>query len=202
MNLHNEELDVLFLHTGGLGDLVLASEWIASARAANPTWRITLGCWSEFASIVELLPAPPHTVIGFDINPCLWGEPRDDLFACLDSIVEQFHDRRVDLLVDGSLRPTWFMWFLAALKKPHWSVCCASSREPGEMLRAVLDRFGLSREAVHHIDLPQQIHEREFVWCGSDQHGSTRPKQSELLERTSAVSKPSLGVPTPTRQVR
>jgi ADP-heptose:LPS heptosyltransferase len=152
---------VLALQFGGLGDLVLFSELIGSLKTSHPDWIVTLACRAEFAAIAGLFPVAPDQVIGLDLNPYLADYPSDELRRKLENVPQRFQGFQANILIDGSLRPTWLTWFLAALLQPGVSFCCAGAREPKVMLSIIRDWFGLPRGEVIDLGPPPEMHERD-----------------------------------------
>src|SRR5258705_6739941 len=94
------------LHTGGLGDLVLASALVAGLRGAGR--RIWLATREDVGRILPLFPQQPDEWIPLAFNPhaCVgWSNERA-------ALREQFSERvrgvQADVFVDATLRPTWF----------------------------------------------------------------------------------------------
>lgn len=152
---------VLALQFGGLGDLVLVSELIGSLKTGHPDWTVTLACRNEFVAIAGLFPVPPDEVIGLDLNPYLADYPSDELRRALKKVVQRFEGIQTEIVIDGSLRPTWLTWFLTSLLQPEVSFCCAGTREPEVLLSILRDWFGLSRRELIDLGPPPEMHERD-----------------------------------------
>src|SRR5262249_31787825 len=105
---------VLISHTGGLGDLVLASELVGSIKRAHPDWRVTLACKAELADVASLYPAPPDEVLPLDLDPYRWAEPSPELVDEVRRVIEPLKTRVVDLYLSAEFQPTWFGWLLAS----------------------------------------------------------------------------------------
>jgi ADP-heptose:LPS heptosyltransferase/Arc/MetJ-type ribon-helix-helix transcriptional regulator len=157
----NHNSCVLVLQFGGLGDLVLISELIGSLKAARPEWTVTLVCRAEFSSVAGLFPIPPDAVAGLDLNPYLFDRPSDELRHTLEGVVRQFDRCQPDILIDGSLTPTWLSWFLADLLQPGVSFGCGIAHAPEAMLSAIRDWFGLTRHESIELGPPPEMHERD-----------------------------------------
>src|SRR6476661_8027215 len=78
--------DYVVLHSGGLGDLCLLSNLVASLKS-DPSARVGLICQSRFRGVAELYPVPPDQVIAIDLNPGLWEAPTDELVQALRPVV-------------------------------------------------------------------------------------------------------------------
>jgi ADP-heptose:LPS heptosyltransferase len=152
---------VLALQFGGLGDLVLFSELIGSLKTSHPEWIVTVACRAEFAAIVGMFPVAADEVIGLDLNPYLADYPSDELRCKLENVVQRFKGFQADILIDGSLRPKWLSWFLAALLQPGVSFSCADASEPQVMLSIIREWFGLPRRAMVDLGPPPEVHERD-----------------------------------------
>src|ERR1700722_18242308 len=152
---------ILALQFGGLGDLVLFSELIASLKAGHPEWVITIVCRAEFASIASMFPVAADEVIGLELNPYLADSPSDELRCSLETLVQRLQGFQADILIDGSLRPTWLSWFVAALLRPGVSLCCGEGSEPQVMLSIIRRWFDLPHSEFINLGPPPEIHERD-----------------------------------------
>jgi heptosyltransferase-2 len=161
MSRHEGTPHVLVVHPGGLGDLVLVSELIASLKQAHPERALTLLCRAEFTAIVDGFPVPPDEVVGWPFEPYTYAEPTEELSAFLRSIQSQFAGGRVTVFVDAALRPNWLPEFLAAAFEPGTAIRCGL--EVGRLgpLSALLERFGLSYASFRNLHLPAGTHERD-----------------------------------------
>jgi Glycosyltransferase family 9 (heptosyltransferase) len=137
------------------------SELIGSLKTRRPEDRVTLACRSEFAAIAGLFPIPPDDVIGLDLNPYLVNVPSENLRLALSHIVQRFHGFRANILIDGSLRPPWLTYFLAAQLEPGLSLTCAVEHEPGLILPIALGWFCLPRQELVNLGPPPEIPERD-----------------------------------------
>lgn len=155
---------VLLLHLGGLGDLVLASELVGGLKRGFPDGQVTLACRSELASVVDLYPIRPDAVVSIALDPYLRSVPSTDLLRDLGPVLDRLRACGSDLVLDGSLRPTWFTWVAAAAlsaARPAASTRIASSApEPGRHLAMLLHDLGLARPALERIVPPAGTHER------------------------------------------
>jgi ADP-heptose:LPS heptosyltransferase len=156
-----EKPHALVVHSGGLGDLILLCELVASLKQAHPEGTVTLLCRSEFMAIVNCYPVPPDDVIGLPFQPYAWAEPGEELRVLLQPLLAQLAGRRVSVLVDAALRPNWLPEFLAAAIEPGTSVRCALGACPTGLLMTLLQRFGLNRQLFHNLDLSPRTHERD-----------------------------------------
>ena len=152
---------VLALQFGGIGDLVLISELVASLKTSHPEWTVAIACRAEFAAITSLFPVVPDEVIGLDLNPYLADSPSEGLRHKLEEIAQRFAGFHADILIDGSLRPTWLAGFLAALLRPGQSCCCAGAPEPQVILSIILEWFRLPRRALIDLGPPAEMLERD-----------------------------------------
>jgi len=162
---------IAFVHMGGLGDLVLAAEFVARVKTAFPRMYLSLICRSEFASIEELLPIAPDEILALPFNPYLWDAATQDLFSALEPITAQLRDRATDFLLDGSLSATWFTWFLAAIMRPRHAACSVAGSASGVILHDVLDHFGIAQPEIERIESPPHLHERQRYQFLADRVG-------------------------------
>jgi ADP-heptose:LPS heptosyltransferase len=152
---------ILVAQFGGMGDLVLISELIGSLKSGHPERRVTLACRAEFAAIASLFVVGPDEVIALDLNPYLAGYPSDELRLALEKVVHKFDGFGADILIDGSLRPSWLTWFLTSLLHLHVNLCCSGVGEPEVMLSIIRDWFGLARCELIDLGPPAPgMHER------------------------------------------
>jgi ADP-heptose:LPS heptosyltransferase/polysaccharide pyruvyl transferase WcaK-like protein len=158
MKLGNDS-QVFLMHMGGLGDLVFLSGLVAGIKAALPRTRLHLLCRDEFASVTALYPVPPDEIIGINLNPYVWSGASAGLYSELDAVAEQLRPYKADLLIDGALRPTWFLWAAAVLLRAGTTACCGILDRPGALVAAVLDHLGSEPRAVESIEIPPGIHE-------------------------------------------
>src|SRR5438309_790597 len=112
------------LHTGGLGDLALASALVAGLRGAGR--RIWLATREEVGRIVELFPEPPDEWLPLGGD---WSSVRADVF------------------VDATLRPTKFgrevAAAIAATRNVDWtSVPLPPDAKEGERYAALVAALG------------------------------------------------------------
>src|SRR5688572_27391941 len=91
---------IVVLHTGGLGDLVLASELLAGIKQAQPGAHVTLICKAAIAPVAALYPAPPDEVVPLGFDPLAWSAPTRDLFAALRPVIEDLKTRHAGIFID------------------------------------------------------------------------------------------------------
>jgi ADP-heptose:LPS heptosyltransferase len=161
MTAEEEKPHALVVHTGGLGDLILLSELVASLKQAYPDGTVTLLCRSEFTAIVDCYPAPPDEVIGLPFQPYAWAEPSDELQVLLRPLLSQLAGLRVSVVIDAAIRPNWLPEFIVAAVKPRTSIRCALGTCPTGLLKTLLQRFGLNRQFFRNLDLSEGTHERD-----------------------------------------
>jgi ADP-heptose:LPS heptosyltransferase len=162
---------VAFIHMGGLGDLVLASEFIARVKTAFPRVHLSLICRSEFYSIGELLPVAPDETLALPFNPYVWDSATPNLHRELEAIASRLRGRAIDLLLDGSCSAMWFTWFVAAVLRPAHAACSAAGGASGLLLGDVLDHFGMACPEIERIEAPLHLHERERYRLLADRLG-------------------------------
>ncbi len=154
----------LLLHLGGLGDLVLASGLVEGLKRAVPGGEVTLACRSDLASVVDLYPVRPDAVVPIALNPYLRSVPSPDLLEDLGPILDRLLACASDVVIDGSLRPTWFTWVaaaaLAAAGRAAPTRIASATPEPGRHLAMLLHDLGLARPLVERIVPPPGTHER------------------------------------------
>src|SRR5882762_7014931 len=94
------------LHTGGLGDLVLASALVAGLRGAGR--RIWLATREDVGRIVALFPEQPDEWVALPFNPHACGGWSNEWAALVEEFSKQVRELRIDVFVEATLRPTWF----------------------------------------------------------------------------------------------
>ena len=151
---------IVVVHSGGLGDLILLSELIASLKQAHPQNELTLICRAEFTAIADCYPVPPDEVVGLPFQPYAWAQSGEALHTILSSILSKFAGVQVWALVDAALRPNWLAEFLTAALEPEMSFSCGLGLGPVGPLPELLERFGLDRRPVCNLHLPAGTHER------------------------------------------
>lgn len=152
---------VLLLHLGGLGDLVLASGLVEGLKRGPAGARVTLACRSELASVVELFPVRPDAVVPVALDPYARSVPSADLLLDLGPILDRLRACGSDLVLDGSLRPTWLTWVVAAALAPAPTRIASAVPEPGRHLAMIL----------HDLGLPAPLLERIVPPAGKREHG-------------------------------
>ena len=151
---------VLIAHSGGLGDLVLASQAIDSIKCAHPEWNVTLACTAELMEIANLFPVPPDEVIPIGCNPYRWPNPCPELIEELRPFIELLKSRAVDIYVSAELQPTWLGWLLASVLRPGVALCCTSVEAPERFVAGLRAAFGLEPWPLRQIAPLEEIHEQ------------------------------------------
>ena len=155
--------DIMLLHMGGLGDLVLLAEPAAALRLARPEGRLVLICREQVAGATSLWPNPPDEIIALNFVPELWAAPSEALEQAILPVMRQLAGRRAALLIDAGVRPGWFGEFLAALLAPDAALCCPGAPEPpgNALCHVLLAHFGLAAREMRRLTVPPRLHERE-----------------------------------------
>jgi ADP-heptose:LPS heptosyltransferase len=162
---------VTLLHMGGLGDLILASEFVTRVKTSFPRVHLSLICRAEFSLVAELFPVAPDETLALPFNPYHWDRASPDLLGELALIATSVGRRTIDLLLDGSLSAVWFTWFVAAVL-PHRHAACSAAGDPsGLILDDVLDHFALARPELERIETPADMHERRRYRSLADRLG-------------------------------
>jgi ADP-heptose:LPS heptosyltransferase len=162
---------IALIHMGGLGDLVLASEFVARAKAGLPEAHLTLICRSEFSSITEIFPVAPDETLALPFNPYDWDRPTPELHRELEPIARRLQGRATDLLLDLSLSALWFTWLVGAILRPRSAACSAVVRPYEQILNNVLDQFGLACPDIERIEARPGLHERDRYRSLADRLG-------------------------------
>ena len=152
---------ILVLHTGGLGDLVLASELILSIKEFCPAAHVTLVCKSSICGVAELYPIPPDSVMGLDFDPAAWNAPSDDLLSLLRPVIADLAACRADVFIDATLQPSWFGWVAAAGAQAVSSCCCTAVAKPDFFISAILKGLGVAFRNMENLHLDPDTHERD-----------------------------------------
>src|SRR5262249_6728129 len=116
-----DRFDYIFLHSGGVGDICLASDLIASLKNA-PRSRVGLICRSGLGPIADLYPVLPDEIIELDINPSTSPAPSPELSLTLEGIVRRLSGVEVDVLLCGDMNMPWLGWFAAAVLRPRRTI--------------------------------------------------------------------------------
>ena len=152
---------VTLLHIGGLGDLILMSEFVTRVKTSFPRVHLCLICRAEFSPVVELFPVVPDETLALPFNPYHWDRASPDLLRELAAIATSLGSRTTDLLLDGSLSAVWFAWFVAAVLPHRHAACSAAAGPSGLILDDVLDHFGLACPEIERIETAPDVHERQ-----------------------------------------
>jgi ADP-heptose:LPS heptosyltransferase len=150
---------VTLLHMGGLGDLILMSEFVTRVKTSFPRVHLCLICRAEFSPVAELFPVAPDETLALPFNPYHWDRASPDLLRELAAIATGLGSRTTDLLLDGSLCAVWFAWFVAAVLPHRHAACSAAGGPSGLILDDVLDHFGLACPEIERIETPPDMHE-------------------------------------------
>jgi ADP-heptose:LPS heptosyltransferase/sugar/nucleoside kinase (ribokinase family) len=152
--------DYVVFHYGGLGDLCLLSNLVASLKCTASA-RVGLICRSGLRAVTDLYPTLPDAIFGIDLNLGMWQSPSEGLVLALRAVVEQLSRIEVDTLFCADMNLPWFGWFVAAILRPRRAIAASRRPRPHEMVSPLLERFSLSEVALDGPPLPPTIHERE-----------------------------------------
>ncbi|HYM08844.1 MAG TPA: glycosyltransferase family 9 protein [Terriglobales bacterium] len=150
---------VLIFHSGGFGDLVLASGLVSSIKRSHADWHVTVACRARAASVSALYPIPADHVLAIDFDPYAWSAPSAALLDSLRGLVESLKRITVDTYLAAELHPTWFSWLLASVFRPRQAISCTSASEPSGFLSLLYEELGLRRAAVELVSPPDGTHE-------------------------------------------
>lgn len=134
---------IFILQLGGLGDLVLTSDLVASLKRAWPHAHVTLACRARLRGILQLYPIRPDEVLGIELDLCSWVTPSESLLDELRPVFRVLEDRRPHLYIAADFQPTWFSWFAGAVLQPRQAVACSGVQRPRGLLTYVLENLQL-----------------------------------------------------------
>ena len=131
------------MQLGGLGDLVLTSDLVASLKRAWPHAHITLACRTRLRGILPLYPVQPDEVLGIELDLCSWVTPSEALLDELRPVLRLLENRGPHLYIAADFQPTWFSWFAGAVLQPKRAVACSGVQRPRGLLTYVLEKLQL-----------------------------------------------------------
>ena len=134
---------VVVIHLGGLGDLVLASSLFSALRSKYGKASIHLLCRAPFAQLPGLFPCPPDQVTPVRLNPNVHSQPSLTVAEALRELEEQLGELRPDLVLSAELEPTWLSWYLASRWQAPVNVACTRMEAPQGLLPVLLQDAGL-----------------------------------------------------------
>jgi ADP-heptose:LPS heptosyltransferase len=153
---------IVVLQTGGLGDLVLASELLCGLKKARPDAAVTLICKAGLAGIAGLYPAPPDEVIGLRFDPASFDSPTEELLDAVKPAVDELRERSAGaLFVEATYHPSWFGYVAAAALRAERACCCTAVPKPEFLVPRVLEALALEPREVENVALPDGTHELE-----------------------------------------
>lgn len=154
--------DLALYAGGGLGDLILLAPAAAALKRARPRGRLILFCRDGAAAAVELWPVGPDEIIKIGLEPERWASSD----AALTAEVARFRDKlgacRASLLIDATLRPSWFATVLGAFLGAA-QVCVTAPLNDGrgqELATALLDGWRDALPGLISLSGPPRQHER------------------------------------------
>ena len=156
----NNAATILVVHTGGLGDLVLAARLIEGLKTGlgRP---IVLLLRKPFLQVPELFPHPPDQILGLDFEPHRESFPTDVLRQQLRQLLATLQDLHVDTVIAADLQPTWLSWFLIAALSETKTVASTASTFPRGLLPLVIKDFqGKKRDFEGPVPQPD-LHENQ-----------------------------------------
>ena len=136
-------LQVVVIHLGGLGDLVLASSLLSALRRKYGEASIRLLCRAPFAQLPSLFPSPPDQVTPVRLNPNVHSRPSLMVAEALRELEEQLGKLRPDLVLSAELEPTWLSWYLTSRWQAPVNVACTRLEAPQGLLPVLLQEAGL-----------------------------------------------------------
>ncbi len=146
---------ILVVHTGGLGDLVLASRLVEGLIKRFPTNRIVLLVRQPFAHLPALFPSPPLDVLTLDFEPHQQTVPTAALRLKLQKLTEVLRDLHPTIFIAADLEPSWLSWFLISILSDCDAFGLTASSPPHGLLTLLIRDFG---GAPRNLDCPTQTH--------------------------------------------
>ena len=119
----------LVIHTGGLGDVVLAAPLLSALKLRFPESQTILLTKAAFCEIALLFPHPPDEIIPLPLNPFQELVPTALLYDKLRELVQLLKGFHFTTVVAADLEPTWLGWFLGSALAPAAAVACARDRK-------------------------------------------------------------------------
>jgi ADP-heptose:LPS heptosyltransferase len=135
---------VVVVHLGGLGDLVLASALVEALRRQDEQASIRLLCRAPFAKLAELFPVAPDEVVPVRLDPNAYSQPDEALRGALRELETQLGGLRPDVLVSAELEPTWLSWYLASRWRAPVNLACTRLEAPRGLLPILLHEGGMT----------------------------------------------------------
>ena len=158
--LGNNAPTTLVVHTGGLGDLVLAARLIEGLKAGLGS-PIVLLLREPFLEVPKLFPNPPDKVLSLDFEPHRQSFPTDDLRQQLRQLLATLRDFNIDTVIAADLQPTWLSWFLIAVLSETKTTAATSSPFPRGLLPLLIKDFqGKKRDFEGPVPQPG-LHENQ-----------------------------------------
>ena len=156
----NNAATTLVVHTGGLGDLVLAARLIEGLKAGlgGP---IVLLLRKPFLEVPKLFPHPPDQVLALDFDPHRQSFPTDDLRQQLHQLLETLRDLNINTVIVADLQPTWLSWFLIAVLSETKTAALSSSLFPRGLLPLLIKDFQGKKRDLEGPTLQPGLHENQ-----------------------------------------
>jgi ADP-heptose:LPS heptosyltransferase len=151
--------NILLLHPGGVGDLVLAADLVASLRRGFPDATVELACREPVLGVAALMPVPPHSTIPLQLNPYAHEAPSPELLAEAEALARTLAPRNPSIVVAAAFKPTWLEWFLASYLRPSRSIGAVAPQPPRGLLTALLEHFELDPPLFETLDAASFPHE-------------------------------------------
>ncbi len=129
---------VVVIHLGGLGDLVLASSLFAALRRKYGKASILLLCRAPFAKFPALFPSPPDQVAPIRLDPSAHSQPGPKVAEALRELNEQLGELRPDIVLSAELEPSWLSWYLASRWQAPVNLACTRMEAPQGLLPTLL----------------------------------------------------------------
>ncbi len=156
----NNAASTLIVHTGGLGDLVLAARLIEGLKAGLDC-PIVLLLRHPFLEVPKLFPNPPDKVLTLGFEPHRQSFPTDDLRQHLHQLLATLRDLKINTVIAADLQPTWLSWFLIAVLSEAKTAALTSSTFPRGLLPLLIKDFQ-SKKRDFDGPVPQSgIHENQ-----------------------------------------
>ena len=157
----NNVAPILIVHTGGLGDLVLASRLVEGLTRRFPNKRIVILVRQPFLQLPTILPAPPHEVLALDFEPHQETVPTEALRLKLKKLAAVVRGLQPAMVIAADLEPSWLSWFLISILPDSRACGCTESTPPHGLLSLLIREFGGEPRSLESPVLTGEAHEND-----------------------------------------